>query len=80
MLVRSVSAISMASRESIDADSDPTPLTGERRRRIGEILGRQGRVTVSELSKLFRVTAVTIRSDLDTMAAEGARRRSLTGF
>jgi DeoR/GlpR family transcriptional regulator of sugar metabolism len=69
----------MALRESIDAGSDPTPLTGERRRRIGEILGRQGRVTVNELSKLFRVTAVTIRSDLDTMAAEGALIRDRGG-
>jgi DeoR family transcriptional regulator, aga operon transcriptional repressor len=69
----------MASRESIDADPEPMRLTGERRRRIREILGRQGRVTVNELSKLFRVTAVTIRSDLDTMAAEGALIRDRGG-
>src|SRR5260370_36138032 len=69
----------MASRESIDADPEPIPLTGERRRRIREILGRRGRVTVNELSKLFRVTAVTIRSDLDTMAAEGALIRDRGG-
>src|SRR5258707_15792913 len=69
----------MASGELIDADPDPTPLTGERRRRIREILGRQGRVTVNELSKLFRVTVVTIRSDLDTMAAEGALIRDRGG-
>ena len=69
----------MASGESIDADPEPMPLTGERRRRIREILGRQGRVTVNELSKLFRVTGVTIRSDLDTMAAEGALIRDRGG-
>jgi DeoR/GlpR family transcriptional regulator of sugar metabolism len=69
----------MASSESINADPDPIPLTGERRRRIREILGRQGRVTVNELSKLFRVTVVTIRSDLDTMAAEGALIRDRGG-
>src|SRR3984893_7139047 len=69
----------MASGESIDADPEPMPLTGERRRRIREILGRQGRVTVNELSKLFRVTVVTIRSDLDTMAAEGALIRDRGG-
>jgi DeoR family transcriptional regulator, aga operon transcriptional repressor len=55
------------------------PLTGERRRRIGEILARQGRVTVKELSKLFRVTAVTIRSDLDTMARDGLLIRDRGG-
>jgi DeoR/GlpR family transcriptional regulator of sugar metabolism len=42
------------------------------RRRIREILGQQDRVTVNELSKPFRVTAFTIRNDLDSMAAEGA--------
>jgi DeoR family transcriptional regulator of aga operon len=69
----------MASRESTDVHPDPIPLTGERRRRIGELLGRQGRVTVNELSKLFRVTPVTIRSDLDTMASEGALIRDRGG-
>ena len=69
----------MALRESIDAAPDPILLTGERRRRIGEILSREGRVTVNELSKLFRVTAVTIRSDLDSMASEGALIRDRGG-
>jgi DeoR family transcriptional regulator, aga operon transcriptional repressor len=55
------------------------PLTGERRRRISEILARHGRVTVKELSKLFRVTAVTIRSDLDTMARDGLLIRDRGG-
>ena len=62
----------MASGDSIDAVPESVPLTGERRRRNREILARQGRVTVNELSKLFRVTVVTIRSDLDAMASEGA--------
>jgi DeoR family transcriptional regulator, aga operon transcriptional repressor len=69
----------MASREPIDTDPQPVPLTGERRRRIREILSRQGRVTVNELSKLFKVTVVTIRSDLDTMAMEGALIRDRGG-
>jgi DeoR family transcriptional regulator of aga operon len=56
-----------------------SPLTGERRRQIGEILARHGRVTVKELSKLFRVTAVTIRSDLDTMARDGLLIRDRGG-
>lgn len=76
----------MALREStgepnpaIPAESEKTPLTGERRRRIGEILSRQGRVRVNELSKLFGVTSVTIRSDLDIMAAEGSLIRDRGG-
>ncbi len=63
----------------IPAEPEQTPLTGERRRKIGEILAREGRVTVNELSKLFGVTSVTIRSDLDTMAAEGALIRDRGG-
>jgi DeoR/GlpR family transcriptional regulator of sugar metabolism len=60
-------------------EQEQTPLTGERRRRIGEILAHQGRVTVNELSKLFGVTSVTIRSDLDTLAAEGSLIRDRGG-
>jgi DeoR family transcriptional regulator of aga operon len=77
---------SMPSREPISAPNqlsatviEQTPLTGERRRRIGEILAQHGRVTVNELSKLFGVTSVTIRSDLDTMAAAGALIRDRGG-
>lgn len=71
----SISAINQA----IGAEAEQTPLTGERRRRIGEILALRGRVTVNELSKLFGVTSVTIRSDLDTMAAEGLLIRDRGG-
>jgi Mn-dependent DtxR family transcriptional regulator len=77
--IHSLRLIFMTLRESVDADPEPVLLTGERRRRIGEILGRQGRVTVNELSKLFRVTSVTIRSDLDTMASEGSLIRDRGG-
>ncbi|HEY2123792.1 MAG TPA: DeoR/GlpR family DNA-binding transcription regulator [Chthoniobacterales bacterium] len=71
----SISAINQA----IGAEAGQTTLTGERRRRIGEILALRGRVTVNELSKLFGVTSVTIRSDLDTMAAEGLLIRDRGG-
>lgn len=76
----------MPTRESMSApnpamaaEPEQTPLTGERRRRIGDVLAHQGRVTVNELSKLFGVTSVTIRSDLDTMAAEGSLIRDRGG-
>jgi DeoR/GlpR family transcriptional regulator of sugar metabolism len=71
----SISAINQA----IGVEAEQTPLTGERRRRIGEILALRGRVTVNELSKLFGVTSVTIRSDLDTMAADGLLIRDRGG-
>src|ERR1700733_12839295 len=69
----------MALRETVDADSDPVLLTGERRRRIGEILGRRGRVTVNEQSKLFQGTAVMIRSDLEIMDSDSALIRDRGG-
>lgn len=68
-----------APNRAMPAEPEQTRFTGERRRRIGEILARQGRVTVNELSKLFGVTSVTIRSDLDTMAAAGSLIRDRGG-
>jgi DNA-binding transcriptional ArsR family regulator len=43
-------------------------LVEERRRRILELLARQERATVEELVARFRVSAVTIRGDLDALA------------
>jgi DeoR family transcriptional regulator, aga operon transcriptional repressor len=54
-------------------------LTEERRREIVGILERQGRVTVAELRKLFGVSAVTARSDLDALQASGMLVRSHGG-
>jgi DeoR family transcriptional regulator of aga operon len=54
-------------------------LVEERRRRILEILDRQERVTVEELVRRFGVSAVTIRSDLDSLAEDGALVRSHGG-
>jgi DeoR family transcriptional regulator of aga operon len=54
-------------------------LVEERRRRILEILDSQERVTVEELVQRFGVSAVTIRSDLDTLAEDGALVRSHGG-
>jgi DeoR/GlpR family transcriptional regulator of sugar metabolism len=54
-------------------------LTEERRREIVAILERQGRVTVSELRKLFAVSAVTARSDLDALQSSGLLVRSHGG-
>jgi len=54
-------------------------LTEERRREIVNILDRQGRVTVAELCKLFGISAVTARSDLDALHAGGMLVRSHGG-
>jgi DeoR family transcriptional regulator of aga operon len=54
-------------------------LTEERRREIINLLERQGRVTVSELCRLFGISAVTARSDLDALHASGMLVRSHGG-
>jgi DeoR/GlpR family transcriptional regulator of sugar metabolism len=43
----------------------------ERRARIAELVAQQGSVRVSELSELFQVSEVTIRSDLDHLNEQG---------
>jgi len=54
-------------------------LVEERRRRILELLDGQERATVEELAARFRVTAVTIRGDLDALADAGSLVRSHGG-
>lgn len=54
-------------------------LTEERRRAIVELLEKQGRVTVDELTRLFGVSAVTARGDLDVLSNNGALVRSHGG-
>jgi DeoR/GlpR family transcriptional regulator of sugar metabolism len=54
-------------------------LTVERRERISALVQQRGVVRVSELSDLFDVSGVTIRSDLDAMASEGRLQRNRGG-
>jgi len=54
-------------------------LVEERRRRILELLDKEERATVEELSDRFDVSSVTIRGDLDTLADAGAIVRSQSG-
>jgi DeoR family transcriptional regulator, aga operon transcriptional repressor len=54
-------------------------LVEERRRRILELLDKQERATVEELSDRFDVSSVTIRGDLDVLADAGAIVRSHGG-
>lgn len=46
-------------------------LTAQRRDRIAEMIARDGAVRVNEMSRLFAVSEVTIRGDLDAMAKRG---------
>jgi DeoR family transcriptional regulator of aga operon len=54
-------------------------LAGERRREILKILKRDGRLSVEDLVGRFRVSAVTLRSDLGQLAEEGYLVRSYGG-
>jgi DeoR family transcriptional regulator, aga operon transcriptional repressor len=54
-------------------------LNEERRRKIVEILNRDGRVLVVDLAKEFRTSQVTIRKDLDVLQAHGRIYRSHGG-
>ena len=46
-----------------------------RRRKILDILGREGQVRVTELSRILDATPVTIRSDLDALERDGFLER-----
>ena len=54
-------------------------LVEERRRKIIDLVEKQGRVTVDELVKRFIVSAVTVRGDLDALSRAGAVVRSHGG-
>ena len=47
----------------------------ERHQQIGEAIGAQGRVTVTELSERFGVTPETVRRDLDLLEQQGVLQR-----
>ena len=54
-------------------------LTEERRRKILDLLEKEGRVTVTDLVRRFEVSQVTMRSDLDILAENGVLIRSHGG-
>jgi DeoR/GlpR family transcriptional regulator of sugar metabolism len=61
------------------AEDGHSLLAAERRARIGALAARQGVVRTEELSRLFGVSPVTIRSDLDMLAKEGVLVRDRGG-
>ena len=58
---------------------EPGLLVGERRRRIVELLHKQGRVTVEALVSHFVTSAVTIRHDLSKLEDTGVLERTHGG-
>ena len=54
-------------------------LNEERRRAILDLLGHQGRVLVTELSRKFETSQVTIRKDLEILHAHGLVHRTHGG-
>jgi len=71
----------MPASSSSPASEKPeaTLLIDERRRLIHEQVQAQGRVTVEELAERFGISVVTIRSDLNALAASGALLRTHGG-
>jgi len=54
-------------------------LADQRRRKILDLLEQEGQITVRELVDRFSISAVTVRSDLDSLNATGAIVRSHGG-
>jgi DeoR family transcriptional regulator, aga operon transcriptional repressor len=54
-------------------------LAEERRRRIQEVIERNGRIMVEDIVSRFKVSAVTARSDLDVLSERGNLIRSHGG-
>lgn len=67
------------SATSVAPDAEPELLIEERRRLIREIVDKQDRATVEELSTRFGISMVTIRSDLNALAEIGALVRTHGG-
>lgn len=51
----------------------------ERRRKILQILEKDGQVTITDLARRFKVSAVTVRADLDGLSQNGTVLRSHGG-
>jgi DeoR family transcriptional regulator, aga operon transcriptional repressor len=54
-------------------------LIEQRRRRMLDLVGQDGQATVAELAKIFSISAVTARGDLDALASLGSIVRSHGG-
>ena len=67
----------MRSRTKIEAKSEM--LIDERRQHILDLIQKQGRVLVGELSRALHISQITIRKDLDYLQSKGLIQRSHGG-
>jgi len=65
--------------DAADSAAEPGLLVAERRHRIVELLREHGKVTVEALAARFANSAVTIRTDLAALEADGALERTHGG-
>lgn len=70
---------SMRSRAKVEASDKPDMLIDERRQHILELIQKQGRVLVGELSQGLKISQITIRKDLDYLQSKGLIQRSHGG-
>src|ERR1700737_3122594 len=62
---------------AVGGGPEPGLLVAERRHRIVELLREHGKVTVEALAARFAISAVTIRTDLAALEADGAVKQTL---
>jgi DeoR family transcriptional regulator, aga operon transcriptional repressor len=66
-------------QDSAKANGAPRLLAEERRRAVLQVVNREGRITISDLTSRFDVSAVTARADLDVLGRAGRVLRSHGG-
>jgi DeoR family transcriptional regulator of aga operon len=59
--------------------ADAGMLIGQRHRRISELVGQRGKITVAELAQMFGISQVKARNDLNALAETGAVVRTRGG-
>jgi DeoR family transcriptional regulator, aga operon transcriptional repressor len=68
-----------STQDAAGGDTEPGLLVAERRHRIVELLREHGKVTVEALAARFAISAVTIRTDLAALEADGELERTHGG-
>lgn len=71
--------MSLSNTGKVATQQTPRLLTEERRRAILELVNREGRAMISDLSKRFGVSAVTVRGDVDSLCERDLLLRSHGG-
>lgn len=71
--------MTMRSKTKVELKDKPDMLIDERRQHILELIQRQGRVLVIDLSRELKISQITIRKDLDYLQSKGLIQRSHGG-